>query len=509
VALKRGGDAAVLLNGAFSKHLRAETYRRSRGLVFLEIIRAADPLDKFVLMDLADIEPFTLVLFLNKVLIECRWDGRLRYAYELETGRPHIWSSVTLYDETVREQRENMLANWYSLRQVSTDTILDFHRGMGREGDIKTVSIASARIGRRKARLKYIDLKDRPPRHASAFLIRLRHWEYWPFFIVYAPVFLYWAWLSVKARSLFFFSTANPSITHSGFLLESKKQIYDLMPKGIYPKTLFFGKGTRMDDIRHRLAASGLTYPMMAKPDVGQRGMAVELLKDECGLLLYTMRSKVDFLLQEYIDYPLEIGIFYYRMPGETKGNITGIVGKEFLSVTGDGQSTVEALLQQNDRYILQLPALRRRLGRRLQSTPVMGQRVELAPYGNHSRGAKFLDHSHRINPRLEAVMDDLCRQIPGFHFGRLDIRFQSWPQLEAGKAFSVIELNGAGSEPTHIYDPGHSLFFAWREIKRHLDILYKISRANAGQHHLVPMRFEEGLKMLRDYHRHEKLIAG
>lgn len=509
VALKRSGDAGVLLNGAFVKHRRRQIYRRSRGLVFLEIIRAEDPLDRFDRMDLEDIEPFTLILFINKALIECRWDGRLRYIRELDTNRPHIWSSVTLYDEITHARRERMLTEWYGHKDISTDSIVDFHRGTTMEGDVATVSITNVRIGRGKPKLRYIDMKDGPARTTNSWLIRLRHWEYWPFYIVYAPVFLYWVWLSLKARSFFFFNTANPTITHAGFLLESKRQIYDLLPEGVYPKTLFCRKGICTREISRRLKEVGLTYPLMAKPDIGQRGMGVELLKDECGLLLYAMRSKVDFLLQEYIDLPHEIGVFYYRMPGEQKGVITGIVEKEFLTVTGDGCSTVETLLRQHERYMLQLPALRRKTGRMLQTIPAKGETVQLAPYGNHSRGARFVDHSHRITPRLGEVIDDLCRQIPGFHFGRLDIRYQSWSLLEAGKDFSIIELNGAGSEPTHIYDPRHSLFFAWKEIKRHLDILYEVSRANARQHRLTPMGFREGLKMLRDYRHHEKLIAG
>lgn len=508
VALKRNRDAGVLLNGAFTKHLRRAAYRKSRGLVFMEIIHAEAPADQFGQVDLKDIEPFTLILFINKVLLECRWDGDQRYIRELETNRPYIWSSVTLYDEAVHAEREEMLANWYARNVVSADSILDLHQRMRKEGEVKTVSVTSLRLGRRKARLRYIDLKKDMSGSANTFLIRLRNWEYWPFSIVYAPIFFYWAWLSLKARSLFFFSTANPTIAHSGFLLESKQQIYDLLPEGVYPKTLYFRKGERIEEVRRRMAERGFMFPLMAKPDVGQRGMGVELLKDECGLLLYTLRSKVDFLLQEYIDYPLEIGVFYYRMPGERRGTITGVVGKEFLTITGDGESTVEALLRQDDRYVLQLPALRRMVGHRLQMIPAKGEVLELAPYGNHSRGAKFLDHSHRVTPGVEAVIDEVCRRIPGFHFGRLDIRCQSWASLEAGEAFSIIELNGAGSEPTHIYDPGHSLFFAWKEIKRHLDILYKVSRANLVECGLVPMSFGQGLKMLRDYRRHEKLIA-
>ena len=201
-------------------------------------------------------------------------------------------------------------------------------------------------------------------------------------------------------------------------------------------------------------------------------------------------------------------GIFYYRFPGESKGRVSGIVGKEMLAVVGDGQSTIEALLRKNDRYILQFPALRDRYGSFLQQVPATGEEHLLAPYGNHSRGAKFLDWSDRITPGLEETIDALCRQIPGFYFGRLDIKFVGWEELCEGKNFSVIELNGAGSEPTHIYDPRHSIFFAWKEIARHWRLLFEISRANTRLEGKAPMTAIDGLKMLRDYARYEKLIS-
>ncbi len=514
VALKNNRDAGVVLNGAFVKHERRKHYRQSRGLVFLEIIRAVAPLRRWEELDLTDIEPFTLVLFVRGQLFECRWDGLCRHVRELETHRPHVWSSVTLYDESARADREEMLASWYGHEEVSTDGILDLHRRAAIQGRVSTVSITTMQIGRKKARLRYVDMRKEPVRKqpvraANPFLIRLRHWEYWPFFVVYLPIFFYWAWLSLKARSLFFFSTANPTIRNAGFLLESKKQIYDLMPAGSYPETIYCRKGMQVHDVIRLMEERDLRFPLMAKPDIGQRGMGVELLRNECGLLLYAMRSKVDFLLQAYVDFPLEIGVFYYRLPGQASGSVTGVVGKEMLMVTGNGASTVEELLLQNDRYVLQIPSLRRSVGRLLETIPAAGEVVELAPYGNHSRGAKFLDHSHRVTPRVAAVIDELCQRIPGFYFGRLDIRFRSWELLEEGKDFSVIELNGAGSEPTHIYDPGHSIFFAWKEISRHHNLLYKVSLANRRQYGLAPMRFGEGVKMLRDYSRYEKLIAG
>jgi hypothetical protein len=526
VALKGDRDAGVLLNGAFKRHRRREKYRQSRGQIFLQVICADAPIREWEKVDLTDIEPFTLILFIRNTLFECRWDGEQRHISELEIDRPHIWTSVTLYDETMQAQREEMLVDWYGRQDISTGGILDLHRSMKKTGEVATVSITSMRLNGNKARIRYLDERNMTDRHShpgdfvsvepwsacswrhSPLLIKLRHWEYWPFLLVYAPVFLYWAWLSLKSRSLFFFSTANPGITNAGFLLESKQQIYDLLPDGVYPKTVYIRKTAPIGEMRGAIAESALTYPMIAKPDIGQRGMGVELIKDECGLLLYSLRSKVDFLLQEYIDYPVEIGVFYCRKPGEKKGTITGVVGKEFLRVTGDGHLTIEALLQQEERYVLQLTALRRALGRRMQAIPPKGEVLELAPYGNHSRGAKFLDHSHRVTSGVEAVIDELCRRIPGFYFGRLDIRCQSWSLLEQGKGFSVIELNGAGSEPTHIYDPGHSIFFAWREIIRHLNILYEISRAVRVEQRLAPMTFLQGLKMLRDYRRHEKLLS-
>ena len=107
------------------------------------------------------------------------------------------------------------------------------------------------------------------------------------------------------------------------------------------------------------------------------------------------------------------------------------------------------------------------------------GETLNLVPFGNHVRGSKFTDVSYWINDKLTETFNDICMQIPDFYFGRLDIMFHSREDLENGKNFSIIELNGAGSEPTHMYDPKHSIFFAWKEIIKHYDILYKISTFN------------------------------
>jgi hypothetical protein len=340
------------------------------------------------------------------------------------------------------------------------------------------------------------------------FFIRLFHWEYWPFHVVYAPIYLYWIWLCIKARSFFFFNAANPTITNGGFLLEKKHEIYPLLPDQYYPQTILFPAGTSTAWVSYRIQQKNWKWPLIAKPDIGMRGLGVQKLESVTDLLTYAKRSAVDFLVQEYVAYEEEAGIFYYRMPGEKQGHISGIVGKQLLTVTGDGISDIETLLKNEPRFLLQLPVLQKEMGNSLKEIPANGEKRLLVPYGNHARGACFLDISHRINEELTRSIDSICQQIPGFYFGRLDIRYRSWEELCKGQNLSIIELNGAGSEPTHIYDPEHSIFFAWKEIIRHWNILYRISIENNRLSNIPFLSFRSGCRMFRDNGRYLKKLA-
>lgn len=329
------------------------------------------------------------------------------------------------------------------------------------------------------------------------FFIRLLHWEYWSFHAVYALIYPIWLLLCVRTRSLFFFNLGNPGIENGGFLMESKYRIYQQLPPGSFPETIRISEGDSIESLIHRFEQSGWTYPIIAKPDIGMRGLAVKKLDSADDLLFYHRHSTVDYLLQQFVNYPMEAGIFYCRFPNEEKGTLTGIVYKEVLSVTGDGVHNIRYLLQQSPRYRLQLPFLEKDQHDALNSIPPAGEKWTL-PYGNHARGALFLDASDRIDEALTAVMDQYCRQIPGFFYGRLDIRFQSWEELRQGQHFSVIELNGSGSEPTHMYDPRHSLFFAWKEIVHHWFLLNRISRQNRRITGLPYMSFREGRALFK-----------
>ncbi len=343
---------------------------------------------------------------------------------------------------------------------------------------------------------------------ARRMFIKIFNWEYWPFHLVYGSIYVYWLWLCLKARSFFFFNTANPLIKNGGFLMESKKGIYDLLPAAYYPATILCKPATSYGTITKELAIKNLSLPLIAKPDIGMRGLQVKLLETEHDIRQYLESSKVDFLLQEYIAYEQEVGIFYYRFPGSATGHISGIVGKEFLTVIGDGWSTIEELLVRNDRFLLQLPLLRTIHGKVLQQVLNKGEVHTLVPYGNHSRGAKFIDLTHLITEQLLQTINRVCTQIPEFYFGRLDIKYNTWDEFCKGEDFCIIEINGAGSEPTHMYDPSHNLLYAWKEIIRHWRLLYEISMLNKKAKGLSYLTIEEGMRMLKDNKRQLQLIS-
>ncbi len=291
--------------------------------------------------------------------------------------------------------------------------------------------------------------------------------------------------------------------------MESKKEIYDLIPFEYYPATLFFKASSSVQDILALIKQRNLKYPLIGKPDIGMKGMMVKKLENEKELLSYVTNSKVDFLIQEYVPFKNEIGIFYYRYPNEEKGHISGIVKKELLGVTGNGVSTVEQLLLKNKRAVLQLPVLRKTEKDKMNIVLKKDEEFIVVPYGNHVRGAKFLDDSRLIDEELTKTIDSICKKVDGFYFGRLDICYNDWEELKQGKNFSIIELNGSGSEPTHIYDPRHSVFWAWKEIAKHWKILYRVSKLNHQLQNTPYMTTRMGLDMFKQNSEYVKLLKG
>jgi D-alanine-D-alanine ligase-like ATP-grasp enzyme len=301
----------------------------------------------------------------------------------------------------------------------------------------------------------------------------------------------------MKAKSIFFFNASNPTIKNGGFIMVSKKAIYNLIPQKYYPITELIKEGSALEEIKTTIEKAFIRYPCFVKPDIGLRGSAVKRINTVQELEQYAIRANFDFLVQDLIPFQNEVGIFYVRYPNEKKGKITGIVSKEFLIIIGNGLASVEELIKLNPRYELQLEVLKQEYGIKLLEVLPKGEKLNLMPYGNHARGAKFTDASHKVTQKLENTINEMCLQIPGFFFGRMDVMYNSFAELENGKNFFVVELNGAASEPTHIYDPKHSLFFAWKELARHITYMYEISVAN-NRNGVPYLKHRAGMKEYR-----------
>jgi hypothetical protein len=310
------------------------------------------------------------------------------------------------------------------------------------------------------------------------FVYRLIRYEYWPGWLFYAPIFPYWVYLSVRMRSFTFFTAANPGIELGGFFGESKQDILRNIPEEFLPTQLFV---TQKDTVRitELLQNHNMQFPVIAKPDVGERGTGVEKLETPEALITYLEATENTILIQEFIDWPEEFGVFYCRVQGNLHGSITSLTQKQFLGVTGDGQQSVEALMQASVRARFQLPRLRKTQAEILKKIPAAGVNLIIEPVGNHCRGTEFLDANDLVTPEMVALFDRIADAIPGFHYGRFDIKAKSIEALQQGTGIRIMELNGVSSEPGHIYDKNMSLVRAYRDVARHWSLMARIARAN------------------------------
>ncbi len=301
-------------------------------------------------------------------------------------------------------------------------------------------------------------------------------WEYWPFLLIYFPVFIYWTWLSLKARSPIFFVATNPGIQGGGISGESKQAIYDKVPASYLPKT-FYLRPKSPEKLQQFIPQ--LEFPLFVKPDVGKRGRLVKKIYDEESLWNHYRSLAIPVLIQENIKYEQEFSVYYYRFPTATTGEILSLVYKEYPSVVGDGFRTIEQLIDQDRRLTYYAAILKPLLNpETLTSIPGKGKRQLLSTIGNHAQGAIFHDNRHLIDEKLTDTFDQFFSQLDGIYLGRVDLKTPSLSDLKNG-IFQVVEINGVGAELAHIYSTGYPLLKAYREIFHSWHLIYEISLQN------------------------------
>lgn len=310
---------------------------------------------------------------------------------------------------------------------------------------------------------------------------RITNWEFWPATIFYIPVVGYVLLLAVKHRSLTVFTAANPAMPQGGFVGESKSEILESLKRGNGSVASFTTTEPGVDgtsSVHKFMEEQGLRFPVVLKPDIGERGDGVVIAKSESDVREYFLSSNGRTVVQEFIPGH-EFGVFYYRYPGKSSGSIFSITDKRLLFVTGDGRRSLEELILDDDRANCLAPLHLQVHSEKLDSTPLAGKQIAVVEVGTHCRGALFLDGNDLITPALRESFDRISAGYEGFFFGRYDVRVESVDAFKKGRGFKIIELNGVTSEATDIYDPSNSIFDAYRKLFRQWKIAFEIGVEN------------------------------
>lgn len=325
----------------------------------------------------------------------------------------------------------------------------------------------------------------------------ITNWEAWPFKLIYAPITPVWLWYMIKSGAVWFFTPSNPKLTFGGMEGEPKKEMYDLLPKELYPTSFNVLPSEDFNTVLERLQQSGIEYPLIAKPEVGGQGVLFRKIDTEKELLHYHNNVPVEYIIQRMVHYPMEVSVFYIRHPKEQKGRVTGFLHKIPLQIVGDGKRTLEELVLEHPKGQKRIEELKNKHQQNWSTVVPEGQKYMLSYAANHNRGARFVDLKAHIDDQLVHIFDEISLSINDFFYGRYDILCTNVEDLKNGKNFSILEYNGCGAEPNHFYDTGYTLIGAYKEILKHWKFLYQISKYNREQG-IQPWPFWKGKQFLK-----------
>jgi hypothetical protein len=325
---------------------------------------------------------------------------------------------------------------------------------------------------------------------APPWVRRWTRWEFWPACLFYIPVGVYYVWLGVRYRGLSVPTSANPGMAMGGFVGESKRDILEQLQRvdGEVVADAYLIKGRTMTDRLLSLdwlcREHKIVLPFILKPDVGQRGNGVKLIRSMHAASKYLGEVNAPVIVQRYAPGSHEAGVFYYRYPCESRGHIFAITEKFFPTVIGDGTRTIEELVRADSRAALMARTYLHRFAWRRDEILAPGEILRLVETGNHAQGCIFRDGMHLHTNALERAIDEISRALPGFFIGRYDIRYDDEGDFKEGRNFQIVELNGASSEATSIYDSRNSLFSAYRTLFRQWRLVFAIGAANRANGH-------------------------
>jgi hypothetical protein len=335
--------------------------------------------------------------------------------------------------------------------------------------------------------------------------------ERMPKWLICVPLTCQWLALALRHGSATLPSSANPSITAGGLIGEGKLEYFRGMgpiARAVTANHCAISTGSTLTgaQLDQHLSRAGLAFPLIAKPDLGLCGYGVRLLADRPALHAYlaAFPGGETVVLQHYLPQEGEAGIFYARDPRTERGCIIGLALRYFPRVVGDGHRCVTELIANDARARRMIHSLRHERHAPDARVPAAGEVVRLATIGSTRVGGLYRDGAPYITPELTAAIDAVARDMPAFHFGRFDVRFDSLADLSAGTGFAIMEINGAGSEAIQAWDPEISLFDGFRMIFAKQRLLFAIGAA-MRRRGVRPIGL---LALARLYRRQQRLIA-
>jgi len=506
----------------------------SRGFIIKQLQHCAN-LDQVTsalsAFELSDFRPFRVLAIdktsATKLFV---WNGQ-----RLEIEKENITapkSSSSVDSEQVKQSRKLLFNEMGLENSQSRDDFLRFHRShephkkhsvcVHRECS-KTVSLSHIVVDQQSAYFNYyagspcentvpvtktiLRFNDKnliiQLKLLKSSLRRIIRWEFWPMWIFYVPILFYIVFLAIRFRGLTFLNV-NPGMVLSGVVGDDKASNLNLLqtthPESIATFRLLGGRdfdhaeGKRFSAAEKFMQDNYLEFPVVLKPNKGQRGSAVAVIRSEQEMKDYLWNHPEDILIQKHISGE-EFGIFYYWDIQENKGEILSITHKCFPKLIGDGESNLRTLILDTPRtnymarYLLQLHE------ESLDHVLKKGEEFITVEIGSHCRGSLFLDGNEYYSEALRTEIAKLSKAVPDFYFGRYDVRVPSIEDLQKGRNIQILEVNGVTSESTHIYDPKHSVFYAYKALFKQWKLAFQLGADNLKQNDSVPVSLKQFLE--------------
>lgn len=336
--------------------------------------------------------------------------------------------------------------------------------------------------------------------------------ERMPKWLICIPLAVQWLWLALRYRSSTLPSAANPAITSGGLIGEGKLEYFNGMgPLARSATARHCAISTHCHcsgaELKQMMADAGLAFPVVAKPDLGLCGYGVRRIDNLPDLQAYLAAFPANevVVLQAYLVLEGEAGIFYARDPDTDTGCVIGLALRYFPQVIGDGRHNVAELINAHARTRRLLSSPRHDCQHAGSRVPALGEVVRLATIGSTRVGGLYRDGAAWITPALTTAIDAIARDMPQFHFGRFDVRFDGLSSLAAGCGFTIMEVNGAGSEAIQAWDPDAGLLRGFALIFAKQRKLFAIGDA-MRRRGVRPIGL---LTLARLYRRQQQLIRG